>query len=173
VRSWVRGWRFAPVARPWRGADLGVLDEIAPGELEAIIASTRTSRLERSTGPYIDFRLRYSDQNSLSLGHVLRVIRCREALRCRIFAGSDDTLRLWVNGVEVFADARLGPAFADYHDVPLQLAEGDNVLLVEVGQSGGDWGLFLRIEDEEGRPLVLTDDGDLLPAHDADPPAQE
>jgi hypothetical protein len=38
---------------------------------------------------------------------------------------------------------------------------------VEVGQAGGGWGLMLRITDDKGNKLELTDDGMLRGAPDA------
>jgi hypothetical protein len=81
----------------------------------------------------------------------------------QFIAGSDDTLRVWLNGAEVFRLPELGPAILDYVRIPVELAAGENVLLVEVGQSGGDWGLYFRIEDSDGRRLYLDDNGRLEP----------
>ncbi|MBI4605000.1 MAG: hypothetical protein HY721_23815 [Planctomycetes bacterium] len=46
---------------------------------------------------------------------------------------------------------------------PLELHAGENRLLVEVSNVGGAWGLYLRLEDPEGRKLRLTDEGRLEP----------
>ena len=43
------------------------------------------------------------------------------------------------------------------------LKAGENSLLVEVSQTFGMWGLYLRFEDEAGQPLRLTDEGSLEP----------
>jgi len=38
-----------------------------------------------------------------------------------------------------------------------------NRLVVEVSQTYGGWGLYLRFEDEDGRKLRLADEGRLEP----------
>ena len=50
----------------------------------------------------------------------------------------------------------------DSDETELVLAAGENVLLVEVSQGAGDWGLVMRFEGAEGRHLVLADDGHLV-----------
>jgi hypothetical protein len=127
------------------------------------VGAAASTPLVRSRGPYIDLLERYPDQASLSLAHAIRTIVSPERRRVQFIAGSDDTLRVWLNGAEVFRLPELGPAILDYVRIPVELAAGENVLLVEVGQSGGDWGLYFRIEDSDGRRLYLDDNGRLEP----------
>jgi serine/threonine protein kinase/WD40 repeat protein len=166
VRSFVQAWRFAPEARPWHGAGERRLDAMTPDTLDAIAREAASTPLVRSRGPHIDFLERYPESASLSLGYALRTIASPERRRVRFLAGSDDTLRVWLNGAEVYSLAELGPPVLDYVTIPVELPPGENVLLVEVGQSGGGWGLYFRIEDEEGRRLHLEDDGRLEPLDD-------
>jgi len=42
------------------------------------------------------------------------------------------------------------------------LRKGENRLLVEVSNAQGGWGLCLSLEDADGTPLALTDDGSLV-----------
>jgi hypothetical protein len=161
IRSFVRTWRFAPEVRPWKGAESRTLDAMDPETLKKIAGSCRVSPPSRGLGPRIDFVVRYPEQGSLVMGYVLRAIRCDEARKVRLLAGADDTLRIWLNRREVFTSAELGPAIPDYSQVDVDLVTGENEILVEVGQSGGDWALFFRLEDPDGRWLHLDDDGRL------------
>ena len=56
---------------------------------------------------------------------------------------------------------KLRAATADTDTTNITLQPGENVLLVEVSQAGGGWGLFLRFETPKGRKLRLLDDGTL------------
>ena len=38
-----------------------------------------------------------------------------------------------------------------------RIVEGQNTLIAEVSQKTGGWGLYLRIADDKGNDLVLTD----------------
>ncbi|MBI4607022.1 MAG: protein kinase [Planctomycetes bacterium] len=164
LRSYVRAWRFAPRAEPWAGAETETLDLLDAKALSSILAGASASPLWRSRGPFIDFNLRYPESATLSRGYAIRTVRVAEPRRVRIVAGSDDSLRLWWNQREVYSLPYLGPAVDGYSEVEVDAAAGENSLLVEVGQSGGNWGLFLRLEDAEGRDLHLTDDDRLVEA---------
>jgi len=43
-----------------------------------------------------------------------------------------------------------------------QARRGKNILLVEVSNNDADWGFSLRIEDQSGKPLTVSDEGHLL-----------
>jgi serine/threonine protein kinase/WD40 repeat protein len=163
VRSFVQAWRFAREARTWRGAEDRRFDALDRDTLDAIAGAAASTPLVRSRGPFVDFLERYPESASLSLGYAVRTIVSTERRRVRFLSGSDDTLRVWLNGAEVHSLMELGPPIVDYVTIPVELAPGENLLLVEVGQSGGAWGLYFRIEDEDGRRLHLHDDGRLEP----------
>ena len=161
VNSHIRAWRFAPAARPWLGANELVLDPLTPQTREEIMTAAKSAAVTRSRGPFIDFLAAYPESASLSLGYVLRTIRSDASRRVRFLAGCDDTLRVWLNSTEIYQLPELGNAVPDYATIDATLAPGDNELLVEVGQSGGAWGLYFRIEDEDGTRLHLDDEGRL------------
>jgi hypothetical protein len=81
----------------------------------------------------------------------------------RILAGSDDALRIWLNGELVHQKFDLRGPSPDQDEATVLLPAGESSLLVEVSQSFGMWGLYLRFEDEAGQPLRLTDEGSLEP----------
>jgi hypothetical protein len=77
--------------------------------------------------------------------------------------GSDDALRLWLNGELIGEGVALRPATRDSESTKAQLGAGENVLLVEVSQGVGEWGLALRIDAADGADLPLMDNGQLAP----------
>jgi predicted esterase len=62
-----------------------------------------------------------------------------------ISVGSDDGVRLWVNGELVLDHAIDRAAQPDQELVPVTLRAGENRLLVKVDQGAGDWGFYLRV----------------------------
>jgi len=94
-------------------------------------------------------------------GYAMREIRTASARRVRLLTGSDDSLRIWLNGKQVAAVPALRAVTPDCDTTTVDLPAGVNRLVVEVGQAGGGWGLMLRITDEAGKRLELTDDGQL------------
>jgi hypothetical protein len=84
-------------------------------------------------------------------------------MKVKVFAGSDDSLRVWVIRLPVLKDLVLRGAMADQDSGMVDLQAGNNTVLVEVGNAGGGWGFYFRLEDEYGRRLRLTDEGRLEP----------
>ena len=60
--------------------------------------------------------------------------------------GSDDSIKVWVNGKQVFANAvnRGASDFIDTFNVDIRT--GDNVIMVKVCECGGGWSMFFGIQ---------------------------
>lgn len=70
-----------------------------------------------------------------------------------LLAGSDDGIRVWIEGQSVLesnVDRGLVP---DQDIVPIRLKAGVNRLLVKVTQGGGGWAACLRIVGKDGTPI--------------------
>ena len=157
---YVRAWRFAPETRPWENPDSFVgMDAETLGRIRV---AARDVPLVRSGTDYVDF-LRHAAQARTEgvAGYALRVVRSDGVRRVRIRTGSDDALRVWVNGELVTDVLALRSARPDAESAQAELRAGDNELLAEVSQGRGGWGLFLRLEDADGTRLALTDEGEL------------
>lgn len=95
--------------------------------------------------------------------YVARRIVSEGSRRVRIRAGSDDAIRIWVNGDLVLAHRVFRGSLPDQEDVEVDLRAGPNRVLVEVSNVGGGWNLYFRLEETSGRKLRLTDDDRLVP----------
>ena len=64
----------------------------------------------------------------------------------RMFFGSDDAIKVWLNGKVVYKKAvnRGAENFQDSRRVDLNA--GDNLLLVKISQSGYKWSMFVGID---------------------------
>jgi hypothetical protein len=81
-----------------------------------------------------------------------------------VLMGTDDEGTLWVNGTQVFTFPNPRPPMPDEDHIAIKLRAGWNTVLVKVCQEGGQWGLYLRLADPEGKPLrglwtALTPEG--------------
>lgn len=65
----------------------------------------------------------------------------------RLLLGSDDNVKVWLNGEEVHAHRAWRGCFADDDKVDVHLKKGANRLLVKVCEGMGDWALILRVTD--------------------------
>lgn len=64
-------------------------------------------------------------------------------------AGSDDSLKLWLNGGLVLDRLVDRPLVVDEECVPVTLKAGPNVILAKIGQNAGGWAFQLRVERPE------------------------
>ncbi|MHC4251847.1 MAG: hypothetical protein ACYS9X_22230 [Planctomycetota bacterium] len=167
VRRLLRGpfvtaWRFAPETKPWKNKQRFVNMEEA--DVARIAASAAGAELVSSPGSVVDFAKRFpAGKRTNVAGYALRKIVSDARRRVKLLTGSDDALRVWLNGEIVVEKLALRGAKPDSESSEAELRRGENTLLVEVSQGVGDWALVLRIEDAGGRSLALDDDGRLEP----------
>ncbi len=70
--------------------------------------------------------------------------------------GSDDGIKVWVNG-EVVTEQNVSRGTAlDQDQAPVKLRAQDNYILVEVTQGGGGWNFCLRLTKPDGTPVTFT-----------------
>lgn len=81
-------------------------------------------------------------------------VRSPVARKALLLVGSDDDVKLWLNGALVHAAQVARPVAPDQDRVgPVELRAGWNILLAKVVNRTGNWGFCLRVVDENGRPL--------------------
>jgi hypothetical protein len=86
--------------------------------------------------------------NNLGVAYACAVVTCPEAMETDLYVGSDDGVKIWINGAVVHehrVDRGLVP---DEDEVAVNLNQGANRILVKVDQGGGEWGFCLRLRDE-------------------------
>ena len=67
-----------------------------------------------------------------------------------LLLGSDDGVRVWVNGGLVHTNPTYRAAEPDLDRVSVRLLKGWNRVLVKDLQGAGGWGFYLRFADREG-----------------------
>ncbi len=70
-----------------------------------------------------------------------------------LLLGSDDGLKVWLNGEPVFGNNTDRGLVADQDAVLVRLRRGPNTLLLKVTQGGGGWAACARLLGLNGRPL--------------------
>jgi hypothetical protein len=67
--------------------------------------------------------------------------------------GSDDGVKVWLNGRVVHANNAIRPCTPDQDKVKVKLKQGANTLLVKVTQGGGEWTVCCRLRTPDGKGL--------------------
>jgi cellulose synthase operon protein C len=67
--------------------------------------------------------------------------------------GSPGPVKVWLGSTVVLTSAGVRPAEMDQDAAPIYLRRGSNRLLIKTVVTRGDWRLFLRLTEPDGRPL--------------------
>ena len=103
-------------------------------------------KLQAEANGLINFEKFYK-QKDWTVAYALTYVWSSEQRAAKIFAGSDDGIRIWLNDELIHHHlVKRGP-IPDNDRVEGTLKKGWNKLLVKVEQGEGWWGFFLRIPD--------------------------
>jgi hypothetical protein len=72
------------------------------------------------------------------------------AFKTRGYVGSDDGVKVWINGKLVHAVSKQRGLMPDEDHFDVTLDPGRNTVLLKVTQFGGPWGFAFRVNDPEG-----------------------
>jgi hypothetical protein len=67
--------------------------------------------------------------------------------------GSDDGIKVWLNGQVVHANNATRPCAPGQDKVNVKLKQGANTLLLKITQGGGEWSACCRVCRPDGKPL--------------------
>jgi hypothetical protein len=109
-------------------------------------------------GPGLDFTSQYGTVQCAAAFAFTR-LRSERAQDVEFRFGSDDTLRVWLNGEVLYDLETYRAAHPDQEIVPAQLEAGANTLLVKVGQEVGYWQFYARVTGPGDTPLTGVHDG--------------
>ncbi len=144
--------------------NLGI-DAASPPEKEIDLAKSYTGKDGQNVawakfksfpiGSIVNLKLFHqSDDCVVYLYHEIAV---DQAITLPISLGSDDYIKVWLNGVVVGSDDALRPAAADQDQATLKLKPGKNQLLIKVGNIGGNWEVYVAPELPSSWPAKVRD----------------
>jgi type 1 glutamine amidotransferase len=112
------------------------------------------SLLEGAVGVFNLSRLSEGDNRAAYLKTILSVDKVTPVV---FKIGSDDGVKVWVNGKQVHANNASRPVKAGQDKVDVRLEKGQNQVLVKVTQKSGNWGFCMNITDSNGNAIVELD----------------
>jgi hypothetical protein len=155
ARKFIREWNLVG---PFEAADLDDLPTVYPPETEAAPAKSykgkngdtvkwRTFRAGESGYVRLDDLIRPNEQ---AIAYGLAYVLSPDDRDATLLVGSDDGVRVWINGEIVHTNPVYRAAEPDLDRVPIRLKKGWNKVLVKDLQGAGGWGFYVRIADPEG-----------------------
>jgi len=88
-----------------------------------------------------------------AVAYLKATIRSPRVQKATLQLGSDDGVKVWLNGQLVHANNAARGVTPDEDKVEVSLREGMNELLLKVTNGAGDWGAIVRFVGERDRPL--------------------
>jgi len=77
-----------------------------------------------------------------------------QAVNARLEAGSDDGIKIWLNGKVIHEDRKGGACEPGEHKKNVRLQKGPNALMLKITNDSGPWECSARIVDRDGKPLA-------------------
>ena len=117
------------------------IDESAPIDLTAKVADkpwTKSPQFENG-------KVHALNQQANSAHYLFRKLSTKVARKLELRFGSDDGLRVWLNGKLVHDNKITRGSAADQDKFEVELGEGENTLLVKISQSAGGAGFYFNI----------------------------
>ncbi len=82
-----------------------------------------------------------------SASYLHTYVFCPEDRNAKLLLGSDDGIKVWLNGVNVYTNDRYGNWYNDAYIIDINLSEGWNSLLLKISQRGSTYLASARIAD--------------------------
>ena len=86
------------------------------------------------------------------VAYLLTSVSSPKARKVRLEMGSDDGIKVWLNGKVVHKNNVTRPHQAGSDRADADLKQGANRLLVKITQGGGEWSASMRIRNADGSP---------------------
>ena len=95
---------------------------------------------DRTSG-YIDLAKQFSPKKDV-VSYAYRTVNLTEAKTMKFGVGSNDGVRVWINGKLVLDRKVLRPALPNDDQISVPMKKGENTILVKVDQTGNKWGFY-------------------------------
>ncbi len=168
VRKFISDWYIiGPFDNPRGIEDTQGLAVEYPPEKEIDLGATYPAkagrqaawqRVRASESGYVDFAGLLSP-NEYAVAYGMSYVYSPDDRRVTLLVGSDDGVRVWVNGQRVLEHLVKRPARPDQDRVDVLLNSGWNRLLIKVEQGVGGWGFYARIPNLDGKLRFAAEGG--------------
>lgn len=153
VMDWLLNGYYANADTATRLSDDYLGGEAAATPLAGQTQGGKTWTAMTSATDRLDFMTIYGASALNCAGYAATYIYSPAAQPAQLWMGSDDGLKVWLNGQNVWTNDIARQCVPDQDKVPVQLTAGWNKLLAKVAQIGGGWKLAVKVCDASGNPI--------------------
>jgi len=159
LRTWLVAGPFADLPPGGEGGSCEVSDEDPLGDESLSVPQLGSAAGDLEWFAYFDSNARFNFLHVMG-GPTPREVYAAAWIRSpmlqdgNLSMGIDDGGRAYWNGEEVFEVGSCQGTNVDQFQAPVVMLEGWNQLLIRVRDQGGGWGLYTRLLDGDGEPMV-------------------
>lgn len=139
-------------------APVGGEQAVQPKEGLAVMCGDGAQRVWQqyaSPEDYIDFCKVYSDNQNGKVAYAACWLSSEVDQEILLGLGSNDGVRVWVNGVMIWDNHCARGAEADQDLVAVPVKQGANLLLLKIDQGVGKWGFYARVVNRDDKVAEL------------------
>lgn len=112
----------------------------------------RWQHIENKESGYMDFTKLFDDRID-GVAYARTTMESKQDGKIKIGIGSNDGVRLWVNGNVVLSNQIARKAEPNQDIIIVNLKKGKNDILIKIDQTGGGWGFYFTLM--EGEEIIL------------------
>ncbi|MBD3184741.1 hypothetical protein GF312_20840 [Candidatus Poribacteria bacterium] len=96
----------------------------------------------------------WNEKKTESTAYLLTHIEASSDCKIQIRLGSSDPVKMWVDNDLKLSSDKVSKAKPDQHTSEMDLSKGSHNMMLKVANiNNGEWGIYLRITDNEGKPI--------------------
>jgi alpha-galactosidase len=138
---------------PFTATTSAAFSEVFPPE-QALALDTAYSNLRWTDHPeWHDGKVTSLGSDTMCAHYLFRTISVRRDTTIVLSLGSDDGIRVWLNGKQVLANDINRSVEPDQERLTVPLHQGSNALLIKINNNYGPTGFFFAVEDTDIRTL--------------------
>ncbi len=155
LRRFVKEWNLIG---PFEAPDMNHLQTAYPPEAELNLkkkykgknnTTIGWEKIQAAESGFINLA-RILEPNEQTIAYGLAYVHSPNAFATHLLLGSDDGVRLWLNGKLIHSNPAYRGAYPDQDKIPIVLKKGWNTILIKVLQGAGGWGFYVRLIDPQG-----------------------
>ncbi|MBT5884370.1 MAG: DUF1553 domain-containing protein [Planctomycetaceae bacterium] len=142
--------------------DKSFFDETVPVDLATPVADVAWEQRDE----FVDGKIHTLPAQENIAHYLFRTLTAPQDMKLVLQLGSDDGIRVWVNGSEKLNKKVLRGVVANQEQVTVDLKQGENQLLIKISQSAGDCGFYFNYGSSSAEFGWAIWDGELKTAID-------
>jgi hypothetical protein len=129
--------------------------KLQPKDGDKVKAGNKELTWKKQTTPehLVDFNALLGKETEDSVGYAVCYLVADAERKVKMKTGSDDQLKVYLNGKKVFEFTEARAAAKDQDTTEVTLQQGVNVLVCKVVNEKMDWSLCVRFVDNDDKPV--------------------